>query len=228
LTVYTCIGVGAIYDKISSLFTLGPIIQGPDAPPFTDIHQSIATIDIQESKLKFQATPDSWALGNHRILVETAFDRDSAVKAVQLVSTQGEGSEIESDLEKSHFGRFLKIYRQFPDDRRVSRNIATNPTTNPLTPDPERQISGSARPWADLCNLRYRMLLMYLLHSFYVEARTDDTSRFPGSALISWAFGEMYNIRSLSEILMRTPLWAGSDLRAGPPFEMPYSLAPPS
>ena len=135
------------------------------------------------------------------------------------------GSNVESDLEKSHFGRFLKIYRQFPDDRRVSRNIATNPTTNPRNLDRDRQINGSALPWAELCNLRYRMLLAYLLHSFYVEARTDETSRFPGAALISWAFGEMYNIRTFSEILMRMPLQTGSDLRAGPPFEMPYSLA---
>lgn len=219
--------VGLIYDRITSFFTKGPIIEGPNISPFTDTHPYIATIDIQAAKVKFQATPDSWGLGNQRILVKTAFDRDSAIKAVQLVSTQGEGSDIESDLEKSHFGRFLKIYRQFPDDRRVSRNIATNPTTNPRNADRDRQIEGSARPWAELCNLRYRMLLTYLLHSFYVEARTDETSRFPGAALISWAFGEMYNIRSFSEILMRMPLQTGTDLRAGPPFEMPYSLALP-
>lgn len=219
--------VGLIYDRITSLFTPGPMIEGPNIPPFTDTHPFIATIDIQAAKLKFEATPDSWGLGNLRILVETAFDRTSALNAVQLVATQGEGSDIESDLEKSHFGRFLKIYRKFPDDRRVSRNIATNPTTNPRNPDQHRQINGTARPWAELCNLRYRMLLTYLLHSFYVEARTDETSRFPGAALISWAFGEMYNIRSFSEILMRMPLQTGSDLRAGPPFEMPYSLALP-
>ena len=35
----------------------------------------------------------------------------------------------------------------------------------------------------------------------------------------------MYNLRSLSEILMTTPSSEGSDDRAGPPFEMPYSLS---
>ena len=83
--------VGLIYDRITSFFTPGPMIQGPNIPPFTDTHPYIATIDIQAAKLKFEATPDSWGLGNLRILVETAFDRTSALNAVRLVSTQGDG-----------------------------------------------------------------------------------------------------------------------------------------
>jgi hypothetical protein len=88
-----------------------------------------------------------------------------------------------------------------------------------------RSIEGDALPWAGLFNLRYRMLLMYLLHSFYIEVQTEAASRSPRGALVSWAFGEMYNIRSLSEILMGMPLQPGSVLQAGSPFEMPYSMA---
>jgi hypothetical protein len=35
----------------------------------------------------------------------------------------------------------------------------------------------------------------------------------------------MYNLRSIAEILMKLPMHDGEDLLAGPPFEMPYSLA---
>jgi hypothetical protein len=36
----------------------------------------------------------------------------------------------------------------------------------------------------------------------------------------------MYNIRSITEILMTLPMYKdGGELLAGPPFEMPYSLA---
>jgi hypothetical protein len=38
----------------------------------------------------------------------------------------------------------------------------------------------------------------------------------------------MYNLRSLSEILMGMPLRPGSSLRAGPPFELPYTLELPT
>jgi hypothetical protein len=37
----------------------------------------------------------------------------------------------------------------------------------------------------------------------------------------------MYNLRSLSEILMGMPLRPGSSLMAGPPFELPYTLELP-
>ena len=38
----------------------------------------------------------------------------------------------------------------------------------------------------------------------------------------------MYNLRTLSEVLMNMPLKPLSPKMAGPPFEMPYTLALPS
>jgi hypothetical protein len=221
--------VGLLYERIASFFREGPIIQGPDMPPYTDPHPYIANADIQADHLRYQATPDAWGLGNKQILVKTAQDRKSAVDAVNFISVQGEGSNIEADLEKSHFGRFLRIYREFPKNTewRPSRNIATNPTTTPQVQDRSRQIEGEALPWAGLLNLRYRMLLMYLKHSFYIEAKSEKFPKSPRGALVSWAFGEMYNVRSLSEILMTLPLKPESPVLAGPPFEMPYSMAMP-
>jgi Ferritin-like len=221
--------VGLIYDKVNQLFTANPMPQGPDVPPYTDQNPSIATIDIQESAEKYQVTPAAWGLGYADLLIETAHDRTSAQSAIHLVSEQGEGSSVPSDLDSSHFGRFLKIYREFPDSNswRPSHHVAINPTTKPGVNDPTRTIDGDACNWAELSNLRYHMLLLYLHHSFLIEAPSTGPSRSPRGSLISWTFGEMYNLRSLSEILMGMPLQPGSELNAGPPFEMPYTLALP-
>jgi hypothetical protein len=222
--------VGRIYDRISEMFTLGPMPEGPPVPGVTTPHPFIATVDIQSSSLKFQVSPSAWGLGYPRILIETAHDRNSALAAINLIAVQGEGSNVDKDLHKSHFGRFLSIYREFPEEGQwePSLPVASNPTTNPDVDGLNRRLEGDACVWASLCNLRYRMILIYLKHSFYIEAPADAPSRSPRGALVSWAFGEMYNIRSLAEILMTLPIAPGSSILAGPPFEMPYSLALPA
>jgi len=221
--------VGLIYDALTQLLTAGPMIQGPAVPGITDPHPFVAAVDVQASSLKFQVNPSAWGVGYKDILIEVAHDRQSAIDAITAIAVQGEGSTIE-DLTKSHFGKFLSIYREFPEEGawQPARDVATNPTTNPRVHDPSRRLHGEACEWAGLCNLRYRMLLMYLNHSFYIEAPADFPSRSPRGALVSWAFGEMYNIRSLSEILMNLPMCPGNHTMAGPPFEMPYSLALPA
>jgi hypothetical protein len=86
-----------------------------------------------------------------------------------------------------------------------------------------------ARDWAELFNLRYRLLLMMLSHSFHIESDSAGPPRSPRGLLISWAFGEMYNLRSIAEILMSLPLNSPAGEKfAGPPFLMPYSLALPA
>jgi hypothetical protein len=228
--------VGKIYEEIIELFTQGPMIQGPLIPHVSDPHPFVATVDIQSDSLKFQVTPGAWGLGYRRILVETASDRPSALTALQKVSIQGEGplavddEHLAEEFKKSHCSRFLEVYREFPDgdEWHPSRPIAINPTTNPDVDDPRRRIQGEATSWAALANLRYRMLLLYLKHSFYIEAPSGPSPRSPRGALVSWVFGEMYNIRSLSEILMNLPLSPRSNLMAGPPFDMPYTLALPA
>jgi hypothetical protein len=68
------------------------------------------------------------------------------------------------------------------------------------------------------------MLLMFLSHSFAIAAPHDSTKKSPRGLLISWAFGEMYHLRSVAEFLMSMPLGGNSQYLAGPPFEMPTSL----
>jgi hypothetical protein len=50
----------------------------------------------------------------------------------------------------------------------------------------------------------------------------------PRGLLLHATFGEMYNIRALSEILMQMPLAADKlEAMAGPPFQVPYTLKLP-
>jgi len=242
--------VGLIYGKILQLFQAGPMVEGPQVPGAPKPFPFVPTVDIQADSLRYQVSHSAWGLGYTEILIRTAHDRDSALAALTAVSEQGEGPispdeqigpnlpPLEERLKRSHFYRFLEVYREFPEESawRPSHRCATNPTTNATTnPTTERSsdeptvrrtvLEGSAVPWAQLANLRYRMLLMYLEHSFQVESPMAQPARSPRAALITWSFGEMYNLRSLSEILMTLPSSEGSDLRAGPPFEMPYSLS---
>ena len=215
--------VGVLYDSIKNLFTAPTLPKDPSPVP----PAFIASSDIQSGSLRFQVNPAEWGLGYRDILIDTANDRTSAIAAITAISLQGEGNDVTKDLGDSHFGKFLEIYREFPDEKgwKPSRNVATNPTTDSSAP-PDRYISNKvASLWAGLLNLRYRMLLMYLMHSFQVETPLKASGRTPRGLLVSWAFGEMYNIRSITEILMDLPLNDDNDLLAGPPFEMPYSLA---
>lgn len=218
--------VGMVYSAIRFLFQPPVIPQepGPEPPQF------ISSGDIQAGSLKYQVDPAEWGLGYQDILIETAIDRVTATAGIDAISIQGEGSTI-GQFSDSHFGKFLEIYRQFPGEGgwRPAKNVARNPTTDSDAP-PDRFITNeTAFFWAGLLNLRYRMLLMYLMHSFTIETPEQDTARTSRGLLVTWGFGEMYHIRSITEIVMKLPLKAeGGDLLAGPPFEMPYSLSMPT
>jgi hypothetical protein len=228
--------VGKIYGDILKLFTEGPMVQGPIVGKAPKPYPFVAAADIQADSLPYQVSPGAWGLGYKQILIDTAHDRKTALAALQRVSVQGEGpieptdAKLRDKVTSSHFYRFLEIYRQFPEqsDWSPARPVAANPTTNQYIEDPDRRIQGEAEKWAFLANLRYRMLLLYLEHSFCIETPTTHPTHSPRAALVSWTFGEMYNIRSLSEILMSLPLQPSSDKLAGPPFEMPYTLSLPS
>ncbi len=201
--------VGIIYSTINELF------QAPVSPqePLKVSPAFIRSEDIFADSRRFQVRPEEWGLGYKDMLIGMAVDRKTASAAITAISNQGEGSDIDN-LPTSHFGLFLDIYNKFPDE-------------NDDHAPPSRRITHQlALGWGELFNLRYRILLMFLVHSFDIEAPADALQRTPRGLLISWAFGEMYNLRSIANILMDLPLRQdGGKLRAGPPFEMPYSLA---
>ena len=94
----------------------------------------------------------------------------------------------------------------------------------------------SPREWAGLFNLRYRMLLAYLSHTFRLARTTRNDEPNVRGMMMHRVFGEMYNVKTIADIVVRLPLRdepgasaAAPGACAGPPFEMPYTLSiPPS
>src|SRR5262249_9128889 len=134
--------------------------------------------------------------------------------------------------DESHFRRFLDVYRAFPQD--ADGWSPTMPVaTNPRVAGGEQPIANTAfianplaRAWAQLLNLRYRMLMIYLSHAFnHAGAEHHVACANARGMLIHRTFGEMYNIRAIAKILVHLPLDGPEEAtRAGPPFEMPYTV----
>jgi Ferritin-like len=222
--------------------------------------------DFQAGTAIFQASWDEWGRGYMRgarghttpdsrrdtpyLIIRILSSRDDAVAALEAVGQQGEAIRIDEDLgEKSHFYRFLRLYREFPKDdswtptrpvpinpKAVSALNENQPVARALTlaaeapPAPvETSIENpEALGWAHLFNLRYRMLLTNLGHAFKVSANNGPSEGLSARGhLINRTFGEMYNLRSIAGILVQLPLGTQGDAVAGPPFEMPYSLELP-
>ncbi|WP_375757714.1 ferritin-like domain-containing protein [Corallococcus exercitus] len=181
------------------------------------------------TKAAIAQTPD--------VLVRPLASRDDAVAALKAIASQGESPKEDTDS-PSHFVRFLNIYKEFKasgagETWRATREVPSNPVTaddldangEPGQADGTPITHPEAVLWAHLFNLRYRMLLADLAHTYVLEGPlTQEGMPTARGAIINATFGEMYNLRSIANILVRTPLaQAGTDV-AAPPFEMPYTL----
>ena len=160
--------------------------------------------------------------------------RSTLLSALRQVAEQGEapGEAAAADAESSHFRRFLTVFRGFPKDG--TWNPVLPLPTNPVAPGPGADAAQTpitdpeAAVWANIFNLRYRMLLSYLAHTYNAprigEKAGVDSRR---GVIINRMFGEMYNLRSIASILVHLPLAPGSAERCGPTFQMPYTLQLP-
>jgi hypothetical protein len=207
---------------------------------------------FQAETLVFQASPDEWGRGyatnsalagknpnpeTADLIIQPVYSRQTAVNALQVIADQGESDDIDETLNQhSHFRRFLNIYQEYPKapaDWSPFRPLAVNPTTvDPKqTPQPNTTWLGDpvSRAWGELLNLRYRMLLLYLTHSFRLSGGSSDNhAGMTRGMVLHNTVGEMYNLRTISRTMVRLPSGPGTPgVYAGPPFEMPYSLLLP-
>lgn len=170
------------------------------------------------------------------VMVDRVATRGQAILAIQALSQQGEGPGLfEKDTGAlSHFDRFLRIYQEFVDirgDWEPARRIAVNPTTRvDLDPKDNDYISASlARGWASLFNVRYRILLKYLAHTFQLARVTPAGEPNLRAMVMHRVFAEMYNLKTIAGVLVRLPQHERKGRKddvicSGPPFEMPYTL----
>lgn len=191
---------------------------------------------------KLKGTPD--------VLVVPLASRDDTVNALKEIAEQGEGDDPKAD-DPSHFERFLYVYE---DMKKVlseadgkwhpSRNVASNPYIDDDLVEPDLDPAEGAtsgeintpitndetKLWANLFNIRYRMLLNFLNHSFLLEGGLNNTgARTPRGMIINSTFGEMYNLRSIAVALVDMPVSdiVGETIMAGPPFTIPYTMELP-
>jgi hypothetical protein len=229
--------VGELYAVLEKLFADSSLI--PDS-------------EFRAETLPYQATFDEWGrgyrsgarghvqgggpVGTPNVLLLPISGRTEALAALKAISIQGEACPDDDPEAISHFARFLDIFQHFPEQETwPSRPAPINPGVFPdLANDGDEEAPATitpithpeARLWASLCNIRYQMLLTSLLHTFDFAGNLSPSSAMtPRGLLIHSTFGEMYNLRVVSTILMQTPLAAGDEqLVAGPPFQMPYTL----
>ena len=179
------------------------------------------------------------------VMIERVATRQQALDALSHIAAQGEGHLFQL---QSHFGRFSLIMDHFQELRAISKRHNRKKKWEPWThavaidpyvpwpdeavrPTPNQPVRASAithpasQKWAYLFNLRYRMLLTYLSHAFQL-ARDGGQAQLRG-VVMHKAFAEMYNLKAIAAILVRLPLTTNErdKRRAGPPFQMPYTLA---
>ena len=74
--------------------------------------------------------------------------------------------------------------------------------------------------WAELANTHYTLLLTFVEHSFYIEPNHQNNSDSIRGLIINSSFTEMYNLKSISEILTTKYIHGDSGVYAGLPFQI--------
>lgn len=242
--------VGPIFERLAQLFT-----------DLADEDLRLDTFGRQAKFEDWGYQPGTTELGEALVIEsfpgpDVAQVRAAAVTAVRRIGAQGEGFDLEPPGpagSESHFERFFDIYKRLQELSAagvvVTWPVAENPNTTtepahaPAAADMvavtrEAQASKGritnprSRAWAQLFNLRYRMLLgclshfLRLDHELYLDEpgarRGDRTAR---GLLLIWTFDEMRRIKKIATKLVQLPKDDPTcPVHAGPPFELPYTV----
>jgi hypothetical protein len=228
--------VGELFDALLAVLDRADLVPEHCFDPTTYALQA----SWEEWGKNYRPNPgDEVAARLHRapeVLVAQAATRQEAVAALKAVATQGEAPHLgdRRPSAPSHFDRFLEIYEDMDElltadeDQRwwSPEGLPANPSTHRGSGGTEIEHPTSRR-WAELANLRYRLLLVSIAHSFRL-ARVQGGQR-KRAITLHRAFGEMYSLKALTGLLFQMPLGDPDDpRRAGPPFEMPYTSVLPT
>ncbi len=229
--------VGVLYDELTRIF---------------DDQTKLVEADLRpETAEVFQASRKDWR-GSDTLLVRAVSSRHEAADALRVIGAQGEGNaNPPPPALPSHFDRFLQIYRAFPEIEgppgsapwMPTASVPRNPNTLPLPSTDAALERGrithpTTRLWGQLFNVRYRMLLVDLAHALHMSGplTTKDSALTVRGRLRDWTFLEMRGqgqagLRGLAKTLTALPLKEtpspADPTHAGPPFELPYTLALP-
>ncbi|MGH8897216.1 MAG: ferritin-like domain-containing protein [Egibacteraceae bacterium] len=205
--------VGVLYDTLVKIFEDETKLADSDLRP--------------ETADTFQAGPEDWFAFFGRLVIRVVRCRADAVDALRAIGEQGEGSASPPPEDPSHFDLFLEIYRAFPETDAALGPITWTPVrsvpSNPSTlrhPSAETAVERSrithptTRLWAQLFNVRYRMLLVDLAHALHVSGPLEENGGLTVRGhLRDWTFAEMRGegsgaagLRGIAKTLMALPL----------------------
>lgn len=232
--------VGVLYARIYWLFQSGDAAEGDwtdvaniaDVGPLPKWHVesfpgqgSADTLQASRSetgKLLNGQTGEIWYQDTASAGAFATIDsRAAALRAIFQVASQGEGMVGGSGV--SHFGQFLQAWKEF-DDVEPVRFLAV-PDNPSISSEPGRTevTDQRARALCELCNLRYRIMLVAMTAALQCS-RTDSVANVRRQRWISWAFFEMrIALRGIAAELVLLPCIAGGDpkqLCAAPAFEI--------
>jgi rubrerythrin len=186
------------------------------------------------------------------LLINNVVTRTQTIEALKALSDQGEGPTLmrngrrgrptlsegytmegQDPREPSHFTRFIKIYREMKAIHSKKWSPALPVAVNPWTTEEAGKTYISckhSRDWADLFNLRYRMLLKCLAHTFRLARSTRHDEPSVRAVSMHRVFCEMYNLKTIAKILVQLPLTGepGDHRRAGSPFLLPNTHSLPA
>lgn len=169
---------------------------------------------FQPRSVAHQADPGDWQVGDLR--VHRMADRAAAVEAIRDIGEQGEGPTTEG--ERSHFERFLGVYRGGGDLPRFpsagewvpTRDVPTDPTVDAFA-EPR------TKRWAQLVDLRYALLLGFIEH--YLRSAGDNRDILAG-----WIVAEMRSRVAFMARQLTAMSRGGGTATAAAPFTLPSAL----
>lgn len=184
------------------------------------------TSDFTPGSESWQADPVVWQAAFHDLRLAKVRNRTELIALLRDISDQGEGTRTVGLGAKSHFQRLFELYKAAKAEAMVHGAASL---AQPITPNPSVENDQApgyltdplSRAWGEIFNLRYRWLLLMLQHGLMLK---------PGQArdqLQAWAMTEMrQTITPIARRMVLLPQLEGAAAgpRAGPPFEMPYSL----
>ena len=178
--------------------------------------------------------------------------RSAALDALMAIAEQGEGVDPGGAGKESHFEWFWLLYRKFAELQQMPGKapilqIPINPNTTfprahaipsfkmvdaglEAATEAGRISNPRARRWAQLFNIRYRILLAELHHFLRIDTALYDANgdRLARGYLAIGVFNEMRRLKKIANKLVQLPKDQTDDPhRAGPPFELPYTTQLP-
>jgi hypothetical protein len=236
--------VGTLYATLLDVFHSPEFKDSKSAgfPPDTANFQAMAGNPWQKTFGNNSIQPNASGVVNlvgPRVLIINSLQ--DVLDALDFIARQGEASG--DNPTDSHFERFLKIYREFPEPGAIGWDVpptfpvSTNPSTEPKPVTAGTILHSTTNLWARLFDLRYRILLTSLVHATAIsgyEAKSGAVLPTDTYAmLVQWVFDEMIDrtalcVSDLARFLARMPSADSPEAHtAGAPFTMPYTLAIP-